>query len=69
VGLNAAIAIKLLHELHFFSITQKDNKKHAIIAAEKADLNADDKYTAEVTEQVRQVSTEWNTSIARYSFP
>jgi hypothetical protein len=69
VGLNAAIAIKLLHELQFFSITQKDNKKHAIIAAEKADLNADDKYTAEATEQVRQVSPEWNTSIARYSFP
>jgi len=28
-----------------------DNKRHAVIAAEKADLDADDKYTAEASEQ------------------
>jgi hypothetical protein len=47
-----------LHVLQFFSITQKDNKGHAIIAAKKADLDLHDKYTAEAVEQVRQVSSK-----------
>jgi len=46
-----------------------DNKRPAIIAAKKADLDFHDKYTAEVDEKVRQVSPERNTFIARYSFP